>query len=87
MKESALDAGTSRSLARVTGSLAYAWDARGHRVRPEYDDAERVLRVYVKLGAGSEWLATRVLYGEGESTPTVSNRCTDPVLGGVAGAA
>ncbi|WP_437591716.1 SpvB/TcaC N-terminal domain-containing protein [Sorangium sp. So ce1000] len=73
MRGTSIDAGEKRAFANVLGSAVYAWDALGRRMRVEHDPLERPTHLWVKQGAGTEWLAAFTMYGESYPTPEASN--------------
>src|SRR5437763_1518885 len=50
----------------AVGKPLLAWDSRAHRLRQKYDALHRPTNLYVRSGDGVEFLAERVVYGEGQ---------------------
>jgi RHS repeat-associated protein len=66
IRQYSVDAGTRWMLKNAVGKALRKWDNRTHRFRYEYDPLQRPLNLFVQTGAGSEQLAERVIYGEGQ---------------------
>ncbi|TKA52636.1 hypothetical protein B0A55_13792, partial [Friedmanniomyces simplex] len=66
------DSGPRWSLTTVHGEELLIWDARGNRLRSEYDTLRRLASVY--LGSGEkEIVVQRSMYGEGQQDDAVHN--------------
>lgn len=66
LRQISIDAGTRWTLNDVMGKALLAWDSRGYRLRHEYDALHRPTHLHVRRGAGAEFLAERMVYGEGQ---------------------
>lgn len=64
-----VDAGTSYAIDDVQGQPYRAWDARGFVQRKVCDALRRLTHVWITPPGGAEFLAERVVYGEGLSAP------------------
>ena len=59
-----MDAGEHWSLENVVGSSLYSWDTLGRRFRHAYDPLHRSTHLWIQVGAGTETLEERTVYGE-----------------------
>ncbi len=66
LRQVSVDSGTRWMLNDATAKLMLAWDSRGHRLRHEYDALHRPTNLHVRNGSEPEFLAERVVYGEGQ---------------------
>jgi RHS repeat-associated protein len=64
IRQKSIDSGERWSLEDVSGQICRSWDARGFRIRKDYDGLRRLLEVHVSLDGAVEWLAEKVEYGE-----------------------
>ena len=69
IRQSSMEAGERWMLSDVTGKAIRAWDSRGFARRIAYDELRRAIGLFVAQN-GTERLAERTLYGEGEGTAT-----------------
>lgn len=68
-----MDTGDQACLNDVAGRTAYAWDAKGVRFRHEYDQLQRLVKIYAKADASSaEVLLEQSVYGD-TITPNPEN--------------
>jgi RHS repeat-associated protein len=73
MRAVSIDSGERWSLANVLGSTVLTRDALDRRTRVVLDDLERPTHLWVKEGAGDEWLAGLTMYGESYPSPEDQN--------------
>jgi RHS repeat-associated protein len=71
--QASMEAGERWMLNDVARKPMYAWDSRGHRFRTAYDALRRPTDSFLREGAGAEVTVGRTVYGEGRSSPEVSN--------------
>jgi hypothetical protein len=67
------EAGTSKALYNIEGTSIRGWNSLNVAVRTVFDAVRRPTHLYVKIGAGTEFLAQRTLYGEGLADSTTPN--------------
>jgi len=75
-----VDSGTRWMLNDVLGKLLLMWDSRSHRFRHEYDALHRPTNFYVRTGHNPEFLAERMVYGEGQPDDMARNLRNKPYL-------
>src|SRR5271157_2368403 len=66
LRQVSVDAGARWMLNDAVGKMLLAWDSRRHRVRHEYDALHRPTKLHVRRGVEPEFLAERIVYGEGQ---------------------
>jgi len=67
------EAGASQALYSTSGEALRSWNSRSVAVRHVFDVLRRVTQLWVKIGAGTEFLAELTVYGEWATTPTDYN--------------
>ena len=73
LRQQSVDAGTRWMLNDALGKLMLGWDSRGHRSRREYDALHRPTNLHVRTGDQAEFLAERIVYGEGQPSDQALN--------------
>ncbi|KAI9776501.1 MAG: hypothetical protein M1839_009535 [Geoglossum umbratile] len=67
-----IDSGQKWEFVDIRGKSMLSWDAKGNRLRTEYDELRRPVRVHSQV-AGRESLAHKTTYGEGHPDPQAHN--------------
>ncbi|HKM53948.1 MAG TPA: SpvB/TcaC N-terminal domain-containing protein, partial [Isosphaeraceae bacterium] len=73
LRQVSVDAGSRWMLNDAVGKLLLAWDSRRYRVRHEYDALRRPTNLHVRRGDEAEFLAERIVYGEGQPNDQALN--------------
>ena len=73
LRQLAIDSGTRWVLNNVVDRQLLSWNSRGYRLYQEYDELHRPTKLFVRNPDGNEFLAERLLYGEGLPNDLVHN--------------
>jgi RHS repeat-associated protein len=73
LRQVSVDAGTRWMLNDVGGKPLLSWDSRKHRFRYEHDALHRPTKLHSRKGGECEFLAERLVYGEGQVSDQALN--------------
>jgi RHS repeat-associated protein len=78
LRQISVDSGMRWMLNDALGKSLLMWDSRGHRFRHEYDALHRPTNFYVRVDHEPEFLAERMIYGEGQPNDLALNLRNKP---------